>query len=106
MASMSTTGHLLAALALAASLLGGTGCLVHESHEYVVKCNASGIAEHDFATTDAAELSHVEGLLIVPRSGGQPSSLEPVAVRFMGTVAYASCQRPDATVAFLLAALR
>jgi hypothetical protein len=85
----------------AASLLGGTGCLAHESQEYVVRCNAGGVAEHDFAT-DAAKISHVEGLLIAPRRGDRPSSLEPVPVRFTGTVAYASCQRPDATVAFLL----
>jgi hypothetical protein len=85
-----------------ASLLAGTGCLAHQSADHVVACNARGIAEHDFATTDPATLSRVEGLLMAPSSGGQPSSLTPVRVRFQGTVAYASCQRSDATVAFLL----
>jgi hypothetical protein len=86
----------------AASLLGGAGCLAHEAQGYVVPCSAGGIAEHDFATIDAAKLSRVEGLLMSPSSGGQPSSVKPVPVRFTGTVATSSCQRRDATVAFLL----
>jgi hypothetical protein len=98
----SIASHFSTLVLAATSLLGGAGCLAHQSADHVVPCDARGIAEHDFATTDAATLSHVEGLLIAPSTSGQPSSLTPVPVRFVGTVAYASCQRPDATVAFLL----
>jgi hypothetical protein len=98
----STASRLSIVALAAASLLGGAGCLAHESQEFVVRCNVGGIAEHDFASTDAAKRARVEGLLIAPRSGGRPSSIEPVDVRFTGAVAYASCQRPGAAVAFLL----
>jgi hypothetical protein len=97
----STHSRLLVLALAAASLLGGTGCLAHQSQAYVVQCNPGGIAEHDFATADVAKLAQVEGLLIAPGSSGQPSSAQPVPVRFTGTVAHASCPRPYATVAFL-----
>jgi hypothetical protein len=92
-----------AALAAAATLLGQAGCVVHQAQEFVVPCAANGRAEHDFETTDAVTLARVSGWMVSPSAGRQPSRVQPVGVQFAGSVASVSCERPNASVAFLLA---